>query len=276
MEKEEMLEEEDLQKSGKTVTTSEKELKKLITDAVAKGVKKGGRGHFRLSAILSIILIVCLAWFGYQQYISIHKNLGSVGQVEDHDLTLENKGIFGYTAADFGKVVIEKSSREAKLIVDKKEVSVPTVITKAGLLNLGVFSKSQNETIYGVGEYTIDLSQLQQDDIQLNEDNFTVTVTVPYPELNTDTVAMDPSKTVIGDTDKGWLSFGDIKLTAEEQQAFEVEARQKLQERLSQQDCYEEAVKFAKLSIHDLLEPVIESVSPAYKVEIVVSQPKAQ
>lgn len=264
---------EEEKENGTNVTIEEKKLQQLITDAVAKGVKNGGHGHFRLSTILSVILIVCIACFGYQQYVSFHKNLSSVGQLEDHDLTLENKGIFGYTAADFGKVIIENSAREAKLIVDKKEVSVPTVITQAGLFNLGVFSKSQNETIYGVGEYTVDLSQISQDDIQLNENNFTVTLTVPYPELNTDTVAMDPSKTVIGDTDKGWLSFGDITLTAEEQQSFETEARQKLTERLSQSDCYEEAVKFAKLSIREIYEPIVESVSPAYKVEIVVSQP---
>lgn len=258
--------------NSKQIVADEKELKELITDAVKKGVKKGGRGSFKLNLILLIIVIAFACIFVYQQYSAIHKNMTKADPVGDHDLTLENKGILGYKAADFGRVIIGKSTKEKKLIVDTREVSVPTAITKAGPGGLGIFTKTQNETVFGTGEYTVDLSEIDQDDIRLNESNFTVTVTVPYPELNK--VSFEPSKTVIGDTDQGWLAFGSVKMTAEEQKEFETAAVNKLTERLNESDCFEEAGRLAKLSILELLQPVVEEVSPAYKVDIIVA-PKA-
>ena len=70
------------------------------------------------------------------------------------------------------------------------------------------------------------------------------------------------------DTEKGWLAFGDIKLTQEQQKAFEEEACKKLEEKLSEEERFKEADRFAKLSAYETYQPIVKAVSPAYKVVI--------
>jgi hypothetical protein len=265
--------------SENQITFDGKQLEKIVSDAVAKGVKKRDNRHFLFQLILLIILCVLIAVLVYPAYRSIKDklkfNTESLGSASDRDTVMDDNGIFGYEAADFGEVIITKSTKEQKLIVLTKEVSVPASMKQAGFMDLGVFSKSQSETIYGTGEYVVDLSKITQDDIKLDKDNFTVTVSVPYPELNAESISMDPSKTVIGDEEKGLLALGDIKLSAEEEKAFQVDAKNKLQERLCESDCFDEASQYAKLNIEELLQPVVDTVSPAYKVKIVVKGPSS-
>lgn len=188
----------------------------------------------------------------------------------DHDVTLEDNGILGYTAADFEKVIIEKSTQQHQLIVDEEEVSVPTTITVAGAFDLDILSKTAHETVSGTGQYTVDLGKVDGDSISLDEDSLTVTVKVPAPELHN--VSFDPEKTVIGATDRGWLAFGEVKMTEKERKTFETTAVKKLTARLKEEDCVSRAQKFARLSCEDLYSPIVSAISPAYKVQIVVGE----
>lgn len=250
------------------------EEKKELEEIINKSVKKANRSERVINFVTKIlipVLIICAVIYGYSNLKdSIDQNFKVLEPVESHDLTLENNGIFGYTAADFEDVILGKSKRQVQLIVDEQEVSVPSSITSAGFLKLGIFSKNQHLTLYGTGIYTIDLSQMTKDDITLDETTYTVQINVPYPELHT--VNFDPTKTVVGDVDRGWLAFGDISLNAEQQKEFETTAVKKLTDRLKQDDCMDKAARYAKLSATELFQPVIEDVSPAYKVNVVVAQ----
>lgn len=241
-----------------------KELEKLVEKAVRKSNQKN-----TLFRTVLVILLAAAVFFTCSQYFADKKGQNTdVNPVEDHQETFENHGIFGYKAADFQDVVLGRSKQEEKLIVENQEASIPTTITDAGLFNLNITTKVQNITLYGTGEYTIDLSEVSDADVTLNEDTFTVTIAVPYPELNS--VFFDSEKTVIGDTERGWLAFGSIKLDAEETKKFETDAQNRLKEELSKQPHFDEAVRFAKLSAYEVYQPVVSAVSPAYKVEIVV------
>ena len=251
------------------MSENEKNIEEIVQKAVSKAIRKNSLISNGISWLLSLALI-CGVFYIWQQ---IKPKPVEVTDVEDHDLTLENNGIFGYTAVDFEDVILGQATRQKLLIVDEQEVSVTSTITSAGLFNWSVFSKAQNETIYGVGEYTIDLSEIKKEDIEFDEENYTVTIHVPYPDLHK--VTFDPSKTQIGDTDKGWLAFGDIKLTAEQRKEYEVKANELLGERLNEEECFEKAARFAKLSAYEVYQPLVSSVSPAYKVEIVVKEKPA-
>ncbi|MEE3486498.1 MAG: DUF4230 domain-containing protein [Bulleidia sp.] len=242
--------------------------KRELEDIVEKASEKGAKNAGWKSSIITIVLIAVILCLGAYKLDVFKDNNTGVEQVEGHDVTLDNNGIFGFKAVDFQDAVLGKSQQETKLIVEEQEASVPATITNTGFLNLNITTKTQNVTIYGTGEYTIDLSKITADDVTLNEDTYTVTIAVPYPELNN--VIFNSDKTVIGDTERGWLAFGDIKMTAEETQQFELEAQQKLTDALSEQACYDEAVRFAKLSAYEVYQPVISAVSPAYKVTITV------
>ena len=64
------------------------------------------------------------------------------------------------------------------------------------------------------------------------------------------------------------MAFGSIKLDAEKQKAFEVEANEKLEARLSETERLEEADRFAKLAAYETYQPIVKAISPAYKVVI--------
>ncbi len=250
---------------------NQQELEKMIENAVSKAVKKSVRKSewikTALDWLFKIALVVAL-YFGYQQ---IKPKNPEVNDIEEYDVTLENNGIFGFTAVDFEDVILGHATRQQLLIVDEQEVSVASTITDTGLFNLSIFTKVLNETIYGVGEYTIDLTKIKKSDIEFDEENYTITIHVPYPTLHS--VKFEPDKTKIGDTEKGWLAFGEIKLTPEQTQKFETEAVEKLTERLNDKECFETAARFAKLTAYEVYQPLVNSISPAYKVEIVVDEP---
>ena len=78
--------------------------------------------------------------------------------VEDHDLTLENHGVFGYKVADFAEAVLGKEKELRKLEVYSREVSDVATLTEAGLFKIKAFSKYQYITYHGTATYTVDLS----------------------------------------------------------------------------------------------------------------------
>ena len=61
-------------------------------------------------------------------------------------------------------------------------------------------------------------------------------------------------------------------MTADEIKTFENAAIVKLTARLNEDDCFEKAVRFARLSAYELYQPVVNSISPAYKVTIIVDE----
>ena len=189
-----------------------------------------------------------------------------VQPVENHELILENNKIFGFTAADFEEVILGEATRQKLLIVEEQEVYVNTTITDTGLFDWGVFNKEQALTIHGMGQYTIDLTQITSKDIQLNEKTYELTIQIPHAVLHN--TNFDPEKTEISDTKKGWLAFGDIKLNQEQQKQFETEAEDRLKEKLNEKERFEEADRFAVISAYETYQPIVESVSPAYKVVI--------
>ena len=244
-------------------------IEQSVDDAVKRAFKKYGRVSWRslLSPrrLLSFLVILAVLGSGIWLYERNRAN-EPVAPVEDHDLTLENDGIFGFKAADFEEPILGEATRQRQLIAEEQEVYVNTTITDTGLFNLGVFNKQQALTIHGTGQYTIDLTRLSRSDISLNEQTYELTIRIPHAELH-DTI-FDPAQTEIGDTKNGWLAFGSIKLDAEQQKAFEVSAVEQLQTKLEEPDRFTEADRFARLAAYELYQPIVRAVSPIYQVII--------
>ena len=254
--------------------TREQELKAVIEETVDSSVERAFQKYgrrlrpslFSLRDLVTLVLALALlvgagAWLRERERAN-----QQVDPVEDHDLTLDNDGIFGFTVADFEEAILGESTRQKKLIVEEQEVYVNTAITETGLFNLGVFNKAQALTIHGTGQYTIDLSEITRGDISLNEDTYELTIRIPHAVLHK--VFFDPSRTEVGHTEKGGLAFGESKLNAEQQKDFEVEATEKLTEKLNEPARFQEADRFAKLSAYETYQPIVRTVSPAYKVVI--------
>ncbi len=242
-------------------------IEESVDDSVNRAFKKYGKsysGRGRLGKTAGIILLAVIVIGGFFWWQSRH-NI-EVAQLADHDLTLENNGIFGYTAVDFEDVILGEATRQKLLIVEEQEASVNTTSTDTGFMNWKIFSKQQILTIHGTGQYTIDISQISADDISLDEESYELTIVIPHAELHNTT--FNPSETEIGDTKRGWLAFGDISLTAEQNKEFETKAVSLLKEELSKEECLEEADRFAKLSAYETYQPLVDTISTAYKVII--------
>ena len=247
------------------------ELVKQISDEVVKSIKKElprtSRGSF-LSwiDIIKLGLIVLIVFIGFDFYKGLGKNKEVIAPVEDHDVTLDNNGFLGFTAADFENVILGAAEKKALLIVDEQELSVPSVIVKTGAFNWGIFSKNQSVIYYGMGQYTVDLQDIKSGDINVDDESHVITVKIPHVTLHN--VFFDTTKTVFGDTEKGLLAFGDIKLTAEQNNQIEQEAVSKLTERASQEDCMKKADGFAKYVLRDFFETFTDEISHSYRVKI--------
>ncbi len=190
----------------------------------------------------------------------------TVEEVEEHDLTIENNGFIGYTAADFENAILGEATQHQELIVMEQPLSIDVTITKAGLGNLAIFSKVKNAKYYGTGVYTVDLSKIDKDHIKVDEDKQNVTVFIPHSVLQY--INPDLEATEFEDTEKGLLAFTDIKLTLEEQNLLERSIRDAMSERLNQEDLFTLADKYAVLSAWEIFQPLITSVSKEYTVTV--------
>lgn len=175
----------------------------------------------------------------------------------------------GFTAADFQDAVLGETKQKQELIVMEQSVQMTTTITKAGLGQLKIFSKMKDITFHADGIYTVDLSYIDADHILVDEENKTVTIAIPHAQLHT--VKPDISSTEFSDTEHGLLAFGDISLTAEQQNQLEQSAYGSLEDKLNEKKFIDQADEFAIMKTWEILQPAITSVSPEYKVIIVVS-----
>ena len=251
-----------------------------VEEAAKEGAKqgskgaRGGSGLFeKLKTIILIALIIGVGWmiYRFQSFTGDLKDFVSRDvPVEDRDLTLENHGVFGYTAADFQDAILGDSQQLKKLTVFEIEVSDAVQLTNTGLANLKIFSKTQLLTYKGKASYTVDLGKLSKDDITLDEEALTVHIKIPGPEL--EPINIDENDIEFGDVERGLLGIGKMSMTPEQQQEVQSEARTKMMEKLEAENTAEEAERFAKLSVWEIYQPIINTVTKGYSLEIEIEE----
>ena len=57
-------------------------------------------------------------------------------------------------------------------------------------------------------------------------------------------------------------------MTPEEQQKLQSEARNKMQEKLDEENVIAEADRFAKMSVWEIYQPIIDKVTTGYSLEV--------
>ncbi|MBQ6655406.1 MAG: DUF4230 domain-containing protein [Erysipelotrichaceae bacterium] len=261
------------------IEKNNEELARAVSDQVVEQIRKElpkhtfSRKYNIFKDFVSLVLIAALVLGGYNWYRQYKRDTSILKSVEGYDLTLDNNGILGYTAVDFADVIVGSSTRQSLLIVDEQELSAPTVVTQAGLFKLGIFSKNQSVVYNGTAQYTVDISKITSDKIEVDAANHTITITVPYPELHD--VIFNPENTVFGDTEKGLLAFFDIKMSLEDSNTIAAEAVKKLREKALDEKCLDKAVDYGRYVLRDFYETAIEAITKSYKVKIVFDEPAA-
>ena len=187
-----------------------------------------------------------------------------------HDKMLDDDGIFGYTAADFEKAILTDSEQLKKLEVYKAELSDVTTITDTGVFDLPIFSKYQILKYYGTATYTVDLSELSKKNISVDKKQNMVTLTIPSPKCEEVNIPRD--KIEYGEILEGHLAFGEIKVTPEQMNEVELEAKKKMEEKLEEDEVQKTAERFAKLSVWEMYQPIVSKVSKACQLEVKIQE----
>ena len=174
----------------------------------------------------------------------------------------------GYSKFDFSNAILGESREKSDFVVLEQDVTVTSRVSQA-LANLALFEKSQIIRSYGTGVYTVDLSQLDEQDVSLDEAARSVTVVIPHARLSY--VTVDVEKTEYEETKKALFAFGEIKLTNEQLGLLQQSIEDAMRAELSTPEMLDEADAAAVEQVQKLFLPLVQPVAAEYSVAIRLS-----
>ncbi len=174
------------------------------------------------------------------------------------------KGISNRIIAE--DVLIEAMETNAKLVV--MEVGArEKIYYDDSYFNSEIFRKSQEISFYADGVFTVSLEGLGPDSILIDDGNKTVAITIARPELSY--IAYDPEKILYGNTEKGLLRFGDVKISMEEFNQLQIRAEELLKAKINGNDFIREAEKRTEAAAKELFKAAL-SKTELSEYEIII------
>ena len=171
------------------------------------------------------------------------------------------------TIADFKEPIITTHGKDSRLIVYTAHLSETISIADEGLWGWKWTSTYQDIVYEGEAQYTVNLSNLTEDDFVVNNELKTLTVKIPYAVLSPINIPANQIK--FRDIQKGWLAPKDIKLTTEENTQLTIQVHDKMKAKLIDDNIIDLANKKAKLVVKDLFSTTVQAIDPEYTVVIV-------
>ena len=255
-----------------------KEELEQIREAARSGAREGAKDisipktagwPFYIMIILVLAVLAAVgysAWNNYRSFAGIQSQLKKESEANSHDMVLEDHGIIGYKAADFADAMLGDRSKLSKLEVMQQEVSDVVTLIDTGLGNLKIFSKSQLLTYHGTAVYTVDLSAITKDDVELDEEGKKVTVYIPHSRLEPINIQSDDIE--YGEVKKGTLAFGKIKTTPEQMAKIQTKAQGMMEKKLEEDKVIDTADRFAKLAVWELFQPMVNNLTTGYSLTV--------
>ena len=242
-----------------TTTTIEKPVKKL--SALQK--------LLTLTAIFAIIIVIILLIRSIPKKESEFVD-GVAAQIQqemaENHIVLSSKG-GRRTVADFQEPIILTHGKDSRLIIYTAELSETVSLGSEGWGGFKWNSTYQEANYFGLAEYTVDLSQLSEEDFMVNNELKILTVQIPYAALSPINILND--KTQFKDTEKGWLGPKDVTLTPEQSNQIMIEVKEKMKAQLIDKDIMAKANAEAKIAVAELLSATVQSVDPEFTVVVV-------
>ena len=184
----------------------------------------------------------------------------------DNKIVLSSKG-GRRTVADFKEPIILTHGKESRLIVHTATLSETISIASEGLGGWSWTSTYQDIVYTGEAQYTVDLSQLSEDDFVVNNELKTLTVRIPYAVLSPINIPANQIK--FRDVKKGWAAPKDIQMTAEESTQLTIQVNDKMKAKLIDENIIAVANENAKSVVADLLSATVKSIDPEFTVIVV-------
>ncbi len=228
-----------------------------------KKEKKGGSMKF-LKGLLIGVLIGCLVGLLMPTAVKALRKPKNLPDTTPTEPNVVSAHYLGFTAIDFMDAILGSTRIKEELVVMEQDVEYVSLITKAGFGDWAVFRKTKSVTFAGTGVYTLDLSKLDASRITVDDEEKTVTLKIPHTTLTY--LELRPEDMTFDDTEKGLLAFGDLKLTMEEQNAFERLAKQNMAKKLATQTLFTRADGFAQMKCWEIFQPLVDTVSKEYRL----------
>jgi len=171
------------------------------------------------------------------------------------------------TVADFKDPIILTHQKDSRLIVHTAHLAETISIASEGLGGWEWTSAYQDIVYEGDAQYTVDLSQLSEEDFIVNNELKTLTVRIPYAVLSPINIPAEQIK--FRDVKKGWAAPKDIKLTAEENAQLTIQVTTKMKAKLIDENIIDVANQNAKLVVAELLSATVHSIDPEFTVVVV-------
>ena len=219
-----------------------------------------------LKSVLSIALVGAIVFVAYSIFYKTEP--ADPGEAYDHDMVIEDDGLFGYLAVDFGPVILGKAKELAKLEIYEKEATQLETLTDTGFLNIDYLTKIQAAEFCGTAIWTVDFNRFGEKDILTDNSSKTVTIEIPAPEFKVD---LDISKTEIGKVEKGKFVPGKIKLAPEDFNKMEKRAKSDMINKIAyDSDDFRNAQNAAVSKVKDIFQPIVDSQADGYEVIVVI------
>ncbi len=159
-------------------------------------------------------------------------------------------------SVDFDEVEFGEYTSERKLVVYEQDLSVATTVTQAGFLSLEALTKKSVVIFKGMGNYTLDLSRISRDDIEVDAADHTITVYIPKPYPDVEAL---PEKTQVAN-ENGLLAFSELRLSLSEATNLEKKGKALLlQEFNANEKARANAEQFATDAVEELLQPFADA-----------------
>lgn len=214
-----------------------------------------------------IVSIVVIRSFPDKESEFVDTVAGEIQQeMAENQIVLSRKG-GRRTVADFKDPIILAHGKDARLIVYTAELSEVVSMADEGWGGFKWNSTYQEAKYFGQAEYTVDLSQLSEEDFIVNNEQKILTVRIPYAVLSPINILND--KTQFKDTEKGWLGPKEVKMTSEELNKIMLEIEEKMKAQLIDGNIMAKANEEAKVVVAELLTATIQAVDPEFNVVVV-------
>ena len=157
--------------------------------------------------------------------------------------------------------LVGKAKQKKEFIVMEQPVTVGKQEKKEGLFKASVFRQTQYIEYNGIGKYTIDMNVFSESNIEVDNNNKKIIITLPEPKLNVEFTEMKAY-----DTSNGILTFGEMDLTSDMQNELIQKAVTDMEEELTTNETLKSnAMRYAEMSVESLFQPVINTVQNNFK-----------
>ena len=189
-------------------------------------------------------------------------NTVNVEEKPDGSIELTQPNVhYTIESKEIKKRIGRKSKTEKEFIVMEQPVTVGKQEKKEGLFNASVFRQTQYVEYNGIGKYTIDMNDFSESNIEIDNNNKKIIITLPEPKLSVEFTDMKAY-----DTSNGILTFGEMDLTSDMQNELIQKAVTNMEEKLTTDETLKSnAMRYAEMSVESLFQPVINTVQNNFK-----------